>query len=169
MNSSLEELNLAHNVDLRTQKTSDFSMIDKQIAPGEQLSDESKDNQQNEVKDIDYNKLEVADSEDESIDGKPVVSKITHKYSNAGQSSRLSLNQNSIQELSSAVSNAKNLKFLDLSNNGFSTKDVELLFSVWSATKEGSCMKHFEDMFQLSTPGVKCLDMRPCCRRGACS
>lgn len=180
VNSSLEELNLAHNVDLHAQNSSEFGMAEKNIAPSvEKLSDEAKDNQQNEVIDIpqssnaaniDYTQLEVADSEDESVSGKPVVSKVIRKYSSAGQSSRLSVNQNLIQELTSAISKAKNLKFLNLSNNGFSTQDVELLYSAWSATKEASCMKHFKDnLFQLSTQGVKCLHMRPCCRRDAFS
>ncbi|CAM8951054.1 unnamed protein product [Rhodiola kirilowii] len=154
VNSSLEELSLAHNVDLQSQKANAFDMTYKDmtaIPSTDNFDDETKDNQHKEIDgipqcsnaaNVDYNDLEVADSEDESIRDKPPVSKVTLKCSSSSQSNRSSVNLNYIQELSSAISKAKNLKFLDLSNNGFSNQDVELLYSTWSGTRAGPSLKH---------------------------
>ncbi|CAM8953727.1 unnamed protein product [Rhodiola kirilowii] len=163
VNSSLEELSLAHNVDLQSQKANVFDMtyIDMTAIPStDNFDDETKDNQHKEIDgipqcsnaaNVDYNDLEVADSEDESIRDKPPVSKVTLKCSSSSQSNRSSVNLNYIQELSSAISKAKNLKFLDLSNNGFSTQDVELLYSTWSVKgkvlrKEGDGKRIFSEL-----------------------
>ncbi|CAM8951053.1 unnamed protein product [Rhodiola kirilowii] len=167
VNSSLEELSLAHNVDLQSQKANAFDMTYKDmtaIPSTDNFDDETKDNQHKEIDgipqcsnaaNVDYNDLEVADSEDESIRDKPPVSKVTLKCSSSSQSNRSSVNLNYIQELSSAISKAKNLKFLDLSNNGFSNQDVELLYSTWSGTRAGPSLKHVKyHMFHLST-GMK--------------
>uniref|UniRef100_A0A7N0TWH9 Protein TONSOKU n=1 Tax=Kalanchoe fedtschenkoi TaxID=63787 RepID=A0A7N0TWH9_KALFE len=179
VNSSLEELNLAQNVDLQTEKEFEFDTTDKEIASAtpsmDSFCDELKDNQQIEIHDfprssnaadIDYNELEVADSEDESIRDVPVVSKVTHKRSSKIQRNPSPPNYTFIQELSSAISKARSLKLLDLSINGISTKDVELLYSTWSGTRAGPSQKHVKDcIFHLSTQGAKCCGMRPCCRR----
>ncbi|CAM8913063.1 unnamed protein product [Rhodiola kirilowii] len=163
VNSSLEELSLAHNVDLQSQKANAFDMTYKDmtaIPSTDNFDDETKDNQHKEIDgipqcsnaaNVDYNDLEVADSEDESIRDKPPVSKVTLKCSSSSQSNRSSVNLNYIQELSSAISKAKNLKFLDLSNNGFSNQDVELLYSTWSVKgkvlrKEGDGKRIFSEL-----------------------
>lgn len=109
------------------------------------------------------NQLEVADSEEDPIRVKAAASGIDDSCASSGQKD-LSLECQFIQELSTAINMAKNLCLLDLSNNGFSTKAAETLYSAWSSSRAG-WERHIEGQtIHLFIKGKKCCRVKPCCK-----
>lgn len=113
--------------------------------------------------------LEVADSEDEAImEEQPLLcgpdascaSSCRRRSSACGQP---------IQELSEAITSARNLQMLNLSRNKFSQEAIDLLYAAWSSPprcNDGKSSKHVNtDIVHFSVNGKKCCGVRPCCIR----
>lgn len=112
-----------------------------------------------------YNQLEVADSEDGPVRVEAATSGIDDSCASSSQRKFSSPECQFIQELSSAICNAKNLHLLDLSNNGLSTEAADMLYTVWSSSRPGSACKHIkEQTIHLLMKGIKCC-VKPCCRK----
>ncbi|URE05448.1 TPR [Musa troglodytarum] len=140
-NESLEELHLAENADAQ------------EIIPLKS----------------DDGGLEVADSEDEAImEEQPLLcgpdascaSSCRRRSSACGQP---------IQELSAAITSARNLQMLNLSRNKFSQEAIDSLYAAWSSPlrcNDGKSRKHVNmDVVHFSVNGKKCCGVRPCCIR----
>nr|XP_018681426.1 PREDICTED: protein TONSOKU isoform X2 [Musa acuminata subsp. malaccensis] len=140
-NESLEELHLAENADAQ------------EIIPLKS----------------DVGGLEVADSEDEAImEEQPLLcgpdascaSSCRRRSSACGQP---------IQELSEAITSARNLQMLNLSRNKFSQEAIDSLYAAWSSPprcNDGKSRKHVNaDIVHFSVNGKKCCGVRPCCTR----
>ncbi|KAK1427245.1 hypothetical protein QVD17_15928 [Tagetes erecta] len=135
-NTSIEELNLSENA-----LEHEYDILVKVKA-----HDDEKVNE-------DLFELEVAaDSEDESEEGKPFIDRSFESKSTF------------IQQLSSAISMAKQLRILDISNNGFSG---ETFNAAWSTNSQGSLTQsHIEgSTIHLSVEPNKCCSIKPCCTR----
>ncbi|KAJ0098287.1 hypothetical protein Patl1_27847 [Pistacia atlantica] len=116
----------------------------------------------------DYNNLEVADSED--LDDENRVENAASAFDDSCTSpcqKNSSLECQFVQELSTAISMAKQLQQLDLSNNGFSTQAAETLYSAWSSRLGvASAWKHIKNQtIHLSVEENKCCRVKPCCRK----
>ncbi|CAL9162518.1 unnamed protein product [Musa hybrid cultivar] len=140
-NESLEELHLAGNADAQ------------EIIPLKS----------------DVGGLEVADSEDEAImEEQPLLcgpdascaSSCRRRSSACGQP---------IQQLSEAITSARNLQMLNLSRNKFSQEAIDSLYEAWSSPprcNDGKSRKHVNtDIVHFSVNGKKCCGVRPCCIR----
>lgn len=107
--------------------------------------------------------LEVADSEDDEV--KAAASGLDDNHTRPCQRNSSSSGCQFIQGLSTAIDMAKNLRLLDLSNNGFSTQDADILYSSWSRSRFGSAQRHIKDqIIHLFVEGIKCC-VKPCCRK----
>lgn len=140
--------------------TSDFS--DKEC-----LSKEADTNQQDVCPmNNECNQLEVADSEDDQIRAENAASAFDDSCTSSCQKNS-SFECQFIQELSIAISMAKQLQLLDLSKNGFSTQAVKTLYSAWSSRSGASLSwKHIkEQTIHFSVEANKCCRVKPCCRR----
>lgn len=110
-----------------------------------------------------YNQLEVADSEDGPATVEAAASGIDDSCASSSQRKFSSPECQFIQELSSAICNAKKLCLLDLSNNGLSTEAAEMLYTAWSSSRPGSACKHIKSQtIHLCMEGIKCC-VKPCC------
>lgn len=137
-NASLEELNLSENT-----LEHEYNTLAK-VKPHE-----------NEEVNQDLLELEVAaDSEDESEQEKMCVD----------QSLESKSKPTFIQQLSSAISMAKQLRVLDISNNGLSG---ETFYAVWSTGSRDSLTEsHIEgNTIHLSVEPNQCCSIKPCCTR----
>ncbi|KAJ8774873.1 hypothetical protein K2173_018132 [Erythroxylum novogranatense] len=110
--------------------------------------------------------LEVADSEDGPINMETVPSELDDSCTSSCQKNS-SMEGQFIQNLSTAISMAKKLQLLDLSNNGFSSQVVESLYASWSLRQvAGLAWKHVKDeIVHFSVVTNKCCRMKVCCRR----
>ncbi|XP_010549170.1 PREDICTED: protein TONSOKU-like [Tarenaya hassleriana] len=71
-----------------------------------------------------------------------------------------------IRELSVALSMAKHLQVLDLSNNGLSARATETLSWSWSGTRIGLALSHVKDQtVHFYVKGRECCSVKPCCRK----
>ncbi|XP_050205266.1 protein TONSOKU isoform X2 [Mercurialis annua] len=114
---------------------------------------------------IDCSELEVADSEDNQA-----RVEAGHEFDDSCTSScqkNSSLESRFIQQLAAAIGMAKQLKFLDLSNNGFSNLIAEELYTAWSSRSTPDlAWKHIKDaIIHFSTPQNKCCTAKPCCTK----
>lgn len=80
-----------------------------------------------------------------------------------------------IQKVSTAIRRATNLRFLDLSKNGFSKQSAEVFYSAWSRSRPsdnslyGSRGWHMEEeTIHLFLEGIKCC-VKPCCKTNSFS
>ncbi|KAM1068014.1 hypothetical protein ACFX2I_000025 [Malus domestica] len=80
-----------------------------------------------------------------------------------------------IQKVSTAIRKATNLRFLDLSKNGFSKQSAEVFYSAWSRSRPsdsslyGSRGWHMEEeTIHLFLEGIKCC-VKPCCKTNSFS
>lgn len=117
--------------------------------------------------DPEVDQLEVADSEDDQVSTKPSVSGIDGSTMSFPQKDSSNMESRFIQELSSAISRAKHLQKLDLSDNGFSEQDAETLYRAWSSSSRASVAeKHIEGtLIHLKVQGNNCCVLKPCCRK----
>ncbi|XP_076941342.1 protein TONSOKU-like [Bidens hawaiensis] len=137
-NTSLEELNLSENT-----LEHEYNTLVK-VKPHE-----------NEEVNQDLLELEVAaDSEDESEQEKMCVD----------QSLESKSKPTFIQQLSSAICMAKQLRVLDISNNGLSG---ETFYVVWSTgSRDSLAESHIEgNTIHLSVEPNQCCSIKPCCTR----
>ena len=112
------------------------------------------------------NQLEAADSYDNNSRFEGSESRLDDTCNSQGQRSVLQPDDLYVKELSSAISNAKTLQFLDLSDNGFSTEVADTFYSAWcSCTRICVARKHFNgQLLHLSTQNKICC-VKPCCRK----
>ncbi|KAG9128852.1 hypothetical protein Leryth_009609 [Lithospermum erythrorhizon] len=177
-NCSLEELNLSENACLDVNNTSSCNpisicegtnsheLVDFRVSTDNVSAQEVKPctQESNEVN-LEVSQLEVADSEDEQALVDVADSSLN------GKSSSISLKtdnpeNNLFCQVSAAISMAKQLQLLDLSNNGISQPDAEMLYEAWSNSRAGITEKHIADnVVHLSVHGNKCCGFKPCCRR----
>ncbi|WCJ32134.1 tetratricopeptide repeat (TPR)-containing protein [Euphorbia peplus] len=170
-NEHLEELHLADNMSMdskysthynSTMETSaDISTCKSSSALS--VSKETNTNQED-LCGVNINQLEVADSEDNLMreEGGP-------EYDDCCTSSfdKNSSLDGRFQELSAAISLAKRLHLLDLSNNNFSNSVGNMLYDSWSSRLgSGSSRKHIkEQVIHFSTDLNLCCRLKPCCRK----
>lgn len=111
--------------------------------------------------------LEVADSEDDEVGTKPSGSGIHGKCMSFSQKDSSNMEYQFIQELSRAISGAKQLQKLDLSDNGFSEQDAETLYGAWSSSLKASvAARHIEgNVIHFKLQGNHCCGLKPCCRK----
>ncbi|KNA11275.1 hypothetical protein SOVF_136660 isoform B [Spinacia oleracea] len=158
-NESLEELNLAGNVEQEQYQLGNDIIGEKDP---EALHTENKleDPPANEQPGEDaFNQLIVADSYETD-------SRIKNSDIQLADTCNSQENQ-SIKELSAAISNAKCLELLDLSNNGFSVKVADTFYTAWcSCTRAGVPRRHVNgQLLHLSTQEKICCGVKPCCRK----
>ncbi|XP_024026928.1 protein TONSOKU [Morus notabilis] len=178
-NESLEDLNLANNVDvdqhstprrdvttkdseellqpeIGVPKSSRKASVPEEVEPAQQgLVPENND----------LDQLEVADSEEDPIGGEAAASGIDDSCASSSQRNSSSPEWQLAQEVSTAISKAKTLQLLDLSNNGLSTQVSEKLYTAWASSRPRPAYKHIKDQtIHLLTKGRKCC-IKPCCRK----
>lgn len=113
-----------------------------------------------------YGQLEVADSEDERVGQEP--DPFGMDRSCASSSGRVCLLKHQlIEELSAAISLARQLELLDLSNNWFSSSDMELFYASWAKSRiVHPALRHVDgQVFHLSVRVNRCCRVKPCCKR----
>ncbi|GAV62553.1 TPR_8 domain-containing protein/TPR_12 domain-containing protein [Cephalotus follicularis] len=180
-NDSLEELNVANNTDINKRRMLQYDMPTKGSSECSQpnplvaesslkMSEPEKvDNHQQGLcaLNTECNQLEVADSEDDTLMVEATASALDNSCMSSCQRISISSECQYIQELSTAVGLTKELKLLDLSNNGFSIHVAEQLYTAWSSgLRAGLAWRHIEDQtIHLSVLGNQCCHVKPCCRR----
>lgn len=172
-NESLEELNLAENVDLKhnhhsiqneatENKTSEA--VDPTIKRCRIQQAEAKQNDQDAL-----DQLQAADSyDDDDVGAGHTDSGLDDSCTSQGRRNTARLDDQSIEELSIDISNAKVLQLLDLSNNGFSFEAADALYNAWSSTtRSGSPRRHVikgGQVLHFSMQGKNCCGVKPCCQ-----
>ncbi|XP_050382074.1 protein TONSOKU [Argentina anserina] len=113
----------------------------------------------------DVSQLEVADSEDDEVGAEAAASARAQSCSSSCQRNSLSTECQFLEEFATAIDMAKNLRFLDLSKNGFSKENAEILYSSWSKSRSVAARRHIKDKtIHLFVEGMKCC-LKPCCRK----
>lgn len=178
-NDSLEELNLADNVDIEkqlavqydkpTNGSSEFFRPNHTIPEASvnpTVSKEFEGEQGLCAINTECNNLEVADSEDDEIRVEKAVSGINDCCASSCKRNS-SLECQFIQEISTDIGLAKQLQVLDLSKNGFSAQASEALYNSWSSgSRAGLSWRHIENQIvHLSVKGNKCCRFKPCCSK----
>ena len=174
-NISLEDLNLSYNtaadqhkppLDLTTKgcteqpaaqtpEPSDKARVPKEVKPAQPGLCPM---------DEDLNQLEVADSEEDPVRVEAAVSGIDDSASSC-QRNTSSHESRFTSKISTAISKAKNLQLLDLSNNGFTTQTAEILYAAWSTSRPCPAYRHVKDRtIHLLTKGRRCC-VKPCCKK----
>lgn len=114
------------------------------------------------------NHLEVADSEDEetpsSVEG--TASGIDDSCASSCRTNSSSPKCNFTKQLSIAISKARSLELLDLSNNGFSAQAAEAFYGSWKTLRPLSSQQHItEKIIHLSRKEKRCCGVKPCCKK----
>ncbi|CAO2047258.1 unnamed protein product [Urochloa humidicola] len=167
-NGQLEELHLAGNTNSALERTMQYedmqevstSNLKKQCNNPETSNTIAQGN-------LDFENMQVADSEDEAENENHHPTSGPHR-SCASSSQKNSYSCQIIQELAQALISAKQLKLLDLSQNGLSDEAIQSLYSAWASVPRGDGMarKHVnKDVVHFSVDGMRCCGMKPCCRR----
>lgn len=179
-NCALEELNLAanvcldeshnlpHNFLIVKESSNSFQTDLNFITSSVKVSEcEEAASQEFCAADTDCNQLEVADSEDDKVGVKPSASGIDDSCMSSSKKDLSNVGCQFIQELSNTISNAKHLKILDLSDNGFSEQVAETLYSAWSSSSRASSVEsHIQgNIIHFKVQGTNCCSLKPCCRR----
>lgn len=114
----------------------------------------------------DCTNLEVADSEDDEMKVEAARCAVDNSCSRSCQRNS-SLDSEFIVELSTAINMAKGLLSLDLSNNGFSTRASEALYTAWSSGPRANlAWRHIKNQIvHLLVEGNDCCRVKPCCRK----
>ncbi|TYG95255.1 hypothetical protein ES288_A11G253500v1 [Gossypium darwinii] len=172
-NESLEELNLANNADTDKQlgilywKPTNSS---ESSQPNHIVSEPSLNpcsSKEFDELDPNYNKLEVADSEDDEVRVETAASGFNDSSASSCQRRNSTLECQFVQELSIAIGLAKQLQVLDLGNNGLSVQASEALYNAWSSgSRAGLSWRHIKDQIvHLSVEGNKCCRLKSCCKK----
>ncbi|XP_021899947.1 protein TONSOKU [Carica papaya] len=177
-NNHLEELNLADNADMgknfalthdpMAKGSSEFIQLELDVAkPASEVCGEEVEKHQGLcAMNTECTNLEVADSEDDEMKVEAARSAVDNSCSSSCQR-KLSLESQFILELSTAISMAKGLLFLDLSNNGFSAQASEALYTAWSSGPRSilACRHIKNQIVHLSVEGINCCRVKPCCSK----
>ncbi|KAJ0983759.1 hypothetical protein J5N97_002115 [Dioscorea zingiberensis] len=163
-NDSLEELHLADNASIPSERTMQF--IDSTLACPK--SDAANAAPEICKMNAESDGLEVADSEDEDMKG-PASSGQDGSCASSCQKNTFTCCQ-LIQDLSSAISLATQLQLLDLSKNRFSSEAIDAMYASWSSSgsrSSGQALKHVtkDQTVHFSTEGKRCCGIKQCCRK----
>lgn len=164
-NGFLEELNLADNADLDKQCSAPYDMAEKGSLGLSQPNLNVPESSPPVSVPYDVNQLEVADSEDDEVGVEAATSARDESCSSSRQRNSSSTECQFLEEFSTAIEMAKNLRYLDLSKDGFSTQSAEILYSAWSRSRSLSARRHMKDKtIHFFVEGMKCC-VKPCCRK----
>jgi len=109
--------------------------------------------------------LEVADSEDIQVRAEAAASGIDDSCASSCQRNS-SPDCHCTQQISTAITKAKNLQSLDLSNNNFSAQAAETLYGSWTTLRPLSSHRHItKHIIHFSTKEKKCCSVKPCCKK----
>ncbi|KAA3477919.1 protein TONSOKU-like isoform X1 [Gossypium australe] len=172
-NESLEELNLANNADTDKQLGILYCKPTHSLEssqPNHIVSEPSLNpcsSKEFDELDPNYNKLEVADSEDDEVRVETAASGFNDSSASSCQRRNSTLECQFIQELSIAIGLAKQLQVLDLSKNGLSVQASEALYNAWSSGSRAglSCWIIKDQIVHLSVEGNKCCRLKSCCKK----
>ncbi|VAI61758.1 unnamed protein product [Triticum turgidum subsp. durum] len=169
-NDQLEELSMAENANLALERTLHLDEDMQDVSTGTEHrhghNAEAGDNVA--PGNVDLEKMVVADSEDEA------ANEDRRTVSGPARSCASSCQRNSysgcqfVQELAEALVSAKQLRVLDLSQNGLSEEAVQSLYSAWASGPRGDgvARKHVgKEVVHFSVDGATCCGLKPCCRR----
>ncbi|KAK6922850.1 Tetratricopeptide repeat [Dillenia turbinata] len=174
-NDSLKELNLAENAILGKQLVLQNDLTTKSIMkplqinlPLSELSHNSSSLKKSTFEashqglnavSTERIQLEVADSEDNLMVREPAISNFDDECTSSSQKDPSNPECQYIQELSTSISMAINLKLLDLSDNGFSAETVDKLYTAWSSSdsRAGLSQRHVRNqIIHFSVQEIKC-------------
>jgi hypothetical protein len=166
-NDQLEELFIAGNTNL-AQETVQFDedMQEVSTITDQILCNNSGVNNDIAPRNVDFENMQVPDSEDEA-DNENHHAVPGPRGSCASSSQRNPCCQG-IQELVHALVLAKQLKVLDLSQNGLSEEVIQSLYFAWVSGPrgDGTARKHVnKEVVHFSVDGMRCCSLKPCCRR----
>ncbi|XP_010247270.1 PREDICTED: protein TONSOKU [Nelumbo nucifera] len=180
-NNSLEELNLAENVNLEKDKTIQYDLTATQNSKSAWVDNRSQillkicvaaevdaAPQGLDAANADYNHLEVADSEDGLNKAESIPSALDDSCTSSCHKNPPLPECEFVQELSMAIGMAKQLHFIDLSNNGFTVQAAETLYTAWSSSSRcgGATTRHIKDLnVHFSVEGRNCCGVKNCCKR----
>ncbi|KAK7318472.1 hypothetical protein RJT34_03174 [Clitoria ternatea] len=168
-NSCLEELNLADNSVPNEASALQYDLSLKSCSqdPEQRLENTKLDYNQEVLCSLNtsHQQLEVADSEDIPVRVEAAASRVDDSCASSCQRNSSSL-CHLTQQFSIAISKAKNLQLLDLSNNDFSAQAAETFYGSWITLRPLSSHKHVaEQIIHFSTKENKCCRVKPCCKK----
>ncbi|KAL6219796.1 hypothetical protein ACLB2K_007555 [Fragaria x ananassa] len=174
-NVCLEELNLAENADLGKEQSFDEKKDKEHSAPCDMAEKGNVGHSQPNLNmpkssplvyaPNDVSQLEVADSEDDEVGVEAAASARNESCSSSYRRISSSTECQFLEEFSTAIDMAKNLRFLDLSKNGFPKQSTEILYSSWSRSRSDSARRHIKDKtIHFFLEGMKCC-VESCCRK----
>jgi len=183
-NESLEELNLAGNIELEqhkshgnneTSKKSSTDMSDavnklqsasKGVCKLDQAEGKPEHNE-NEQEEPDLDHLEAADSYDNNLRGAGAESGLDDTCTSQGKANASQPENRPIEGLATSISNLRQLQLLDLSDNGFSREAADMLFNAWcSGSRAGLAKRHVKGQtLHLCIQGRRCCGLKPCCKK----
>ncbi|KAL6227965.1 hypothetical protein ACLB2K_001919 [Fragaria x ananassa] len=174
-NVCLEELNLAENADLGKEQSFDEKKDKEYSAPYDMAEKGNVGLSQPNLNmpkssplvyaPNDVSQLEVADSEDDEVGVEAAASARDESCSSSYRRISSSTECQFLEEFCTAIDMAKNLRFLDLSKNGFSKQSAEILYSSWSRSRSESARRHIKDKtIHFFVEGMKCC-VKSCCRK----
>ncbi|WVZ55398.1 hypothetical protein U9M48_006061 [Paspalum notatum var. saurae] len=169
-NDQLEELRMAENTNLALTRTikHDEDMQEVSMTSEQKQCDNPEATNDIALEDIDFENMQVPDSEDEADNDAHRARSGPHR-SCASSSQKNSYSSGQIiKELAEALISAKQLKVLDLSQNGLSEEAIESLYCAWASVPRGDGMarKHVnKELVHFSVHGMRCCGLKPCCRR----
>ncbi|KAL6635242.1 hypothetical protein ACP70R_027913 [Stipagrostis hirtigluma subsp. patula] len=165
-NDQLEELRMAENTNMALERTMEYQEDMQDISTTEQKHcDYTEAHNDVAPGNIDLENMLVPDSEDEADEDRHAIS---GPHGSCASSSQNNTRCQIIQELTEALSSAKQLKVLDLSQNGLSEDAIQSLYSAWASGLRGDRMarKHVnKEVVHFSVDGMRCCGLKPCCRR----
>lgn len=169
-NESLEELSLAGNVNQQEQyQTIENDTAAKKNSEALNIDNKLEDPANEQHGEDGFIQLEVADSydNDSRIEEGSEARLADTCNSQEGRRYVFQSDNLCIKELSAAISNAKYLQLLDLSDNGFPTQIADTFYNAWcSCTRAGTPRRHVNgQLLHLSTHDKICCGVKPCCRK----
>uniref|UniRef100_A0A0A9A5L3 Uncharacterized protein n=1 Tax=Arundo donax TaxID=35708 RepID=A0A0A9A5L3_ARUDO len=167
-NDQLEELRMAENTNLALEKTLQYGEDMQEVSTTTEHKQCNNPGVNNYTApgDVDLENMQVPDSEDEADNENQCA--ISGPHGSCASSSQKNSHYLIIQELAHALISAKQLKVLDLSQNGLSEEDIQSLYSAWASGPRGDGMarKHLsKEVMHFSVDGMRCCGLKPCCRR----
>ncbi|GAB2283147.1 hypothetical protein Dimus_017676 [Dionaea muscipula] len=182
VNNSLEELNLAGNIEPEEYQADELNITSKESMRafgqdctlqsdlhGGTLKGVTSDRDGQIGGDAECHLLEVADSDDDTLRAEPEVHGQDYSCIDSRKVDSQHPDDQTIRELSTAVGKAKQLQLLDLSDNGLPPNVVDALYAAWSCSpRAGLPHRHIKDQsVHFSLEGKDCcgVRVRPCCRR----
>ncbi|GJM87258.1 hypothetical protein PR202_ga03195 [Eleusine coracana subsp. coracana] len=164
-NDQLEELRVAGNANF----AQGAMQYDKDMQEVSTTTDQKQHNNSavnNDIapENIDFENMQVPDSEDEADNEKHRAG----PHGSCASSSQRNQCYQVVEELVHALVSAKQLKVLDLSQNGLSDEVIQSLYSAWASGSrgDGTARKHVsKEVVHFSVDGMRCCGLKSCCRR----